>query len=111
MTDEQINIKIAELCGWGFKQRFLGEPYSTAPKEMTAKLDPAHWNRNLYELPNYTADLNAMHEAEKRLTDIDDRLLYDKALAETTSGFTYHATARHRAEAFLRVLGQWEEAP
>lgn len=109
MTQEQQRIKIAEACGWKFKQVFLGEPYGTAPKHLAAKLDPAHWNRELYELPNYTADLNAMHEAEKRLTDIDDWMIYDKALAETTSGFTYHATASHRAEAFLRVLGLWED--
>lgn len=117
MTREQQRIRIAETCGWRRRwQNCGGAPLlNEKPKghcwEVWTDSKGNSLDKNHDELfpPDYLNDLNAMHEAEKSLTDIDDWLLYDKALAETTSGFTYHATARHRAEAFLRVLGLWED--
>jgi hypothetical protein len=125
MTNQQINIKIAELCEWKFKQMFLGEPYGIAPKEMAAKLDPAHWNRELYELPNYAADLNACCEFEIRLKKLGVFSSYlshlaivcgfnaqgDEAWFKLHSGLeaVCSATAIQKCEAFLRVHGQWEE--
>ncbi len=61
-------------------------------------------------LPNYCVDLNAMHEAEKVLTD-DQFKWYtywvEKLMPETGFRFLLCATARQRAEAFVRSLGKW----
>ena len=93
MTDEQINAAIAEACGWPI----LDNP----PKGF---------------YPGYCTDLNAMHEAEKALTKEQVReyqcYMYDMACEiSATQGrwMPYSATARYRAEAFLRTLGKWEE--
>lgn len=82
MTDEQINAAITEAID----------------------ADP-HWKC----AKDYCTDLNAMHEAEKVF---DCPELYDGNLIKVCEGVQYmwHATARQRAEAFLRTLGKWEEA-
>ncbi len=69
------------------------------------------------------SDLNAMHEAEKGLT-YDQTEAYQNGLANLVRGqpfkgychwsdvgsiFVAHATARQRAEAFLKTLGLWTE--
>jgi hypothetical protein len=81
--------------------------------------------------PDYLNDLNAMHEAEKVLLTGDrwhDRLeRYSSKLMAVMEDsdpvshvrfmnnrvglryYTLHATASERAEAFLRILGKWEE--
>lgn len=67
--------------------------------------------------PDYCTDLNAMHEAEKWLTELN-WFTYISELAqivrfpkqpEVQLRQSIHATARQRAEAFLRTLGKWEE--
>ena len=67
------------------------------------------------ELWDWANDLNAMHEAEK-IVFTDFAPCYANMLARVT-GAEYSddttffcATARQRAEAFLRTLGKWEEA-
>ena len=92
MTDDQINEAIAEACGWG--------------EECVLNTDGNRgWVTNY---PLYCTDLNAMHEAEKNLP-IKKILIYFKKLEKLTS-YWFRATARQRAEAFLRTLGKWEEA-
>jgi len=66
---------------------------------------------------NYCNDLNAMHEAEKVLTSQQEedyfanlRAINGDLIWYRTVGKTYRATARQRAEAFLRTLGKWQEA-
>jgi hypothetical protein len=87
MSDEQINIAIAELI-----------------------------NRdNEGPFPNYCNDLNAMHEAEKALNPMKAseyaRMLTSIAWESEQPVFApMTATARQRAEAFLRTLGKWEGA-
>lgn len=66
--------------------------------------------------PDYLNDLNAMHEAEKVLHKMNNAqlcvvykdLLNDFMERDRThinaQGLSYHATARQRAEAFLRTL-------
>lgn len=99
MTNDQINRAIAEVCGWteigicdcGFKISGI-PPYRSAHKK---------------HIPDYCADLNEMHDAEKTLTD-DQWHDY----VENVGGFcqqVMYATARQRAEAFLRTIGKWEE--
>lgn len=100
MTNEQINKAIAKACGIVGKS---GEIYKTSEG----------WVVNC---PDYCADLNAMHEAEKVLT-IPQEKDYFFNLEEIvgdliwfrSSPKSHRATARERAEAFLRTLGKWEE--
>lgn len=58
---------------------------------------------------DYCGDLNAMHEAEDELSG-NQYMVYALMLdAVEGSLFGIRATARQRAEAFLRTLGKWEE--
>lgn len=89
MTDEQINIAIAEACGW----------------VVFATTRPT-------DLLDYVNDLNAMHEAEKVLTRYQQSVTYSDNLMKIVGYHTFdsaHATAQQRAEAFLRTIGKWEE--
>ena len=102
MTDEQINAAIAEACGWvpDCDRGICWDQYGNA----------------IITPPNYCADLNAMHEAEKTLNKEQVReyqtYMYDMACEiDNTCGrwMPYSATARYRAEAFLKTIGKWEE--
>ena len=90
MSDEQINAAIARALN-----------------------ADEHWMIQ----KNYCNDLNAMHEAEKVLNKEQVReyqtCMYDMACEiDNICGrwMPYSATARYRAEAFLKMLGKWEEA-
>lgn len=69
------------------------------------------------EIPDYLNDLNAMHEAEKVLTD-DQLWKYSVNLhslvkedPNNRESWQFRATAAQRAEAFLRTLGLWVSHP
>lgn len=94
MTDQQINQAIAEACGIVGKDQY-GPLYQT----------PDGW---VVDCPKFVTCLNAIHEAEKTLTSAQ-LLDYIAFLFDATYEATV-ATARQRAEAFLRTLGKWEEA-
>jgi hypothetical protein len=106
MTNEQINITIAEACGW--REVYLNQNMP--------------WGFNIgfnysQRIPNFCGDLNAMHEAEKTLI-LTKRGEYLWHLALICCNYeegsrtfeTTTATARQRAEAFLKTLGKWEGA-
>ena len=100
MTDEQINQRIAEACGWEDCNGYIGKP-------PTKKMD--QYNRSL---PNYAGCLNAMHEAEKILMAYQQTATYSDKMIKIVGYGTFdsvHATARQKAEAFLKALGKWEE--
>lgn len=67
--------------------------------------------------PDFLNDLNAMAEAEQTLPDWNDlplghnRWRYLDYLAEICGGISRAscATAAQRAEAFLRVIGKWQD--
>jgi hypothetical protein len=94
MTNEQINIAIAEACGWKYEKNETHAP------------DGSFWWSKEPEIPDYCNDLNAMHEAEK----VFDTALYCRYINElcdlTIKGNNsmYMATARQRAEAFLKTI-------
>lgn len=107
MTDNEINIAIAKACGWwGIEQEgMMRPPLSTSEYKM---------------VPDYCHDLNAMHEVENGL-DYFDGTRGDYLAALTTivakandevppskSRGIHRATARQRAQAFLRVKGLWK---
>jgi hypothetical protein len=112
MTPEQQRIAIAEVCGWTEIEPCtccdgVSRGYTPTPG--------AHKKH----LPNYLNDLNAMHEAEKVLTD-DQWPIYRDEIRLVVLGpirmvsdwckSDIHSTASQRAEAFLRTIGKWEEA-
>jgi hypothetical protein len=109
MNDEEINRAIAEHFGWrlipchddGF-EKATGERWLDPDGDIG--LTP----------PDYSSDLNAMHEAEKALdVDIDSgdspRYVYARNLYNIVESVCqpFRATARQRSEAFLRVVGKW----
>lgn len=102
MNNEQQRIAIAEACGWS--------DIRLSPQMIPNRgIAP---NGVLWVLPDYLSDLNAMHAAEKVLTP--DQLWYMTAmLAKVVPASTplAHATATQRAEAFLRCLDLWTDAP
>ena len=112
MTSEQQRIAIAKACGW---RRIHGaEIYEWSWMDKN--------DNGTNELPDYLNDLNAMHEAEKKLPEERHpkwiRYLVqictqtaaerrDKLVAPPAY-YTATATAAQRAEAFLRTLNLWK---
>lgn len=108
MTNEQINVAIAEVCG--YKQNPL-TGWWFGPVD----------NGGEPECPDYCTDLNAMHEAEKTLNGNHQRIaFYQDHLIRvlkitgfgpfgTIENWLFHATAHQRAEAFLRTLNKWKD--
>lgn len=107
MSPEEQRIAIAEACGW--KQRYSDEQWV---KGSATQATP----------PDYCNSLDAMHEAEKVLTDDQQRSFRDYLLTITTNLTAWSdfdmgddlqlmidATASQRAEAFLKTIGKWKD--
>lgn len=96
MTSPEIDTAIAQACGWKHVQGFRWQ-------------NPNGLSFYEWDIPNYSNDLNAMHLAEKTLSNANMyRMTYHiKALVRGDGEFYFHATARQRAEAFLRTVGLW----
>jgi hypothetical protein len=106
MTNEEINRAVAESVGARY---FTEDGGGFWIVEMGGKV---------YE--PFTEDLNAMHEAEKTLfrtgyTDMLNQNYWNTVwnvcgdlYCKTTT--VAHATARQRAEAYLRTIGKWRDA-
>lgn len=103
MTDEQINKAIALHLGWTgvVSDSILG----------VIGIPPARNECDISRPSNaiWTKDLNSMHEAEQQLSP-HQRDQMRMRLNMTLGTEYWSATARQRAEAFLRTLGKWEEA-
>lgn len=99
MNDEQINRLIAEACGWKYVNNETHAP------------DGSFWRSKGLEIPDYCNDLNAMHEVEMTLANDPKFHAYEAVLDKVVplSQRWIFATARQRAEAFLRTIGKWEE--
>jgi hypothetical protein len=115
MKPEQQRIAIAEACGLTNVAPMIVKNVKHQGDDITVGI----WSDDGW-VPNYLNDLNAMHEAEKVMTDEQD-LEYSKALEQVVEGrFVTNnaedmrrlrsATASQRAEAFLRTIGKCEEA-
>ena len=59
---------------------------------------------------NFFDDLNAVHEAEKKL-DVNPWQQYINLLPDIIEDWRspIHATARQRCEALLKTIGKWKE--
>lgn len=106
MKESEINIAIAEACGWKWEIR---RSYRETPGWYSPQ------DHGPEDLPNYCGDLNCMHEAEKTLTEFEQRNLYVnelRSMAEINFHMDFkavHATARQRAHAFLKVITNRQE--
>jgi hypothetical protein len=101
MTNEQINIAIAQACGWTEIDGLSAMGFMGKPPHKLCSFD---------YLPDYCNDLNAMFEAEKSLTR-EQIEVFCEQLNPKTHGVWWgiHATAHQRAEAFLKTIGKWKE--
>jgi hypothetical protein len=110
MTPEQINIAIAEHCGWTgpYQQEWVPDICPTGGDYWCFAATDAEGCRS--PLPSYYHDLNTMHEAEKTLT-LQEKIEYYRLLIECQVGeqFVFQIPAAQRAEAFLRTVGKWED--
>jgi len=118
MTPESQQIAIATACGWKDIKNTNHEDVDIESRSII------YWSgltgvppefihyENRIRIPDYLNDLNAMHEAEKALTQAQDYQYRDSilpAVCKDGSGMiAMTASARHRAEAFLRTIGEWE---
>ena len=100
MTDEQINAVIALECGWT----------NVSVAHRSGKAPGADYVGSEF-ISNYCHDLNAIHEAERMLQNQFTPMIeetYWRNL-QLIKPHPIYATARQKAEAFLRALGKWEE--
>ena len=121
-TNEELNRVIAEWCGMletvtEMRSRVAGGPVNCIPawvaynaKGETIGLTSTRdsW------APDYCNDLNAIHEAEKRLINPMDNWSggdkmdkkVDKLVENSTNGtpYTWHLTARQRAEILVEII-------
>jgi len=100
MSEEQINIAIAEACGWTDCSNIDGT-LCGLPIGVTSL------NGRYEIIPDYCNDLNAIAMAEISLT-ADQWYKYD-SMMPLRDPQKIHATARQRAKAFLKTIGKWEE--
>lgn len=107
LSDSEKRVKIAEACGWT-KHRY----FKNALGDMTQDwIHPIHGSCAQWELPDYLGSLDAMHSAEKVLTQTQrhkylqvlDRMFDDPDCIDWP---LVHATAAQRADAFLAVIAE-----
>ena len=101
MTDQQINIAIAQACGWTGIGRENGVFVGWPPGRSGDRA----------RIPDYSSDLNMMHEAEGALSD-DQTWIFSRYITSATldepKRSSISAAARQRAEAFLKTLNLWK---
>jgi hypothetical protein len=107
MKPKEQRIAIAKACGWEKKYSSMYDKKCWY-NELGTKVAPTQ-----DQLPDYLNNLNAMHEAEKTLSD-DQFMDYHGnlgCLGDYGSWWNKnltHATASKRAEAFLKTLNLWK---
>jgi len=107
MTDEEINKAIALHLGW---KGVVSDPITGVMGLPPAKNEVDHV---CLRTAMWTKDLNAMHEAEKVILPKLGQVYANKLAFITLADYSddpdfFCATARQRAEAFLKTLGKWE---
>jgi len=109
MTEEQMRIAIAEACGW---TEIVHHKLHAGNEGLLGTHIAADGVRDRDWVPDYLNDLNAMHEAEKVLVEkgVNSWWAYVALINRhnpTPFGLetAVQATARQRAEAFLKTKG------
>lgn len=125
MSPEKQRISIAELCGW-LRSNYRGCTVWESPEQQKMP-NPSFSMPD--EMPDYLNDLNAMAQAEERLNpSCNDSDIYEEGNAQRYEheliyvlkdvdpfqgadlGDLWHASAKHRAEAFLKACNKWEDS-
>jgi len=97
MTNQEINERVAKLCGWERRKHCKG------------------YYRNdhegyIFEPPNYAKSLDACREFEEAM-NAREKVVYADLLVDLCGDDSYDpifAPSAVRCEAFLRLKGQWE---
>jgi hypothetical protein len=128
MTDQQINIAIAESLGWHSKSGANGG-VKWVDKDGIGRNGGGLYGYGyndelkLSHLPDYTSELNVCHEFELEVIYSNDRLpkKYTQQIksaicrevgvkkAQMDFDLCITATARQRCEAYLKTIGKWIE--
>jgi hypothetical protein len=110
MTNEEMRISIAEWVGWKYKlfDSMDGGSYGWVKGD--------NFPCDIDTIPNYPEDLNAMHEAEKKLSRLE-RIAYMRRLrlnaiehdpenhiTNDEANALCFATSQQRSEALCRVI-------
>lgn len=119
MTPQAQRIAIAEFCGF---QRWealrTGVVYLRRPSDRQA----AHWlscgdrittsevTNGVNQLPDYCNSLDAIAQAEARLTSQQLDIMHDYLWRDSECPRPWRATAAQRSEALLRTIGKWTNA-
>lgn len=126
MTDQQINLAIAEACGWKLEEKpfwkgMIGYAYTFNGQTAGSAVGFFGWGWHstresaVGQLPSYCTDLNEIHKAERTLT-IESFAKYENELCKVVDAsgtdsdiwfYVLTATAHQRAHAFLLTLGLW----
>jgi hypothetical protein len=111
MKPEDQITEIAAVMGWHPDP--VWESVRTATHCVFKKGDEL---RTTKELPDWLNDLNAAHEMEKTLSQIQCFTYRDtiqslilKEEAKCSEDFVFGATANQRAECFLKTLCKWRD--
>lgn len=134
MTTTEINIAIAEACGWIWyrlpisalggdrRYRCLFHPqmheYNGQPAIWQVRADGSEAICNIEymvsegHIPDYCNDLNAMHSAEGLMwasSSLWERYSLELGKLSESLAPVLHATSAQRAKAFLRTIGKWRD--
>lgn len=102
MTPQEINIAIAQECGWKVSDQWTwnGRPLYVKYGETFPRDEPPCYNRSTAACLDFESALNPADSRRYWYTLV--------AICKPTNEF-WNATARQRCEAFLRVKGLWRE--
>lgn len=111
MNDLEQEIAIAKACGWEHTKT-VNNPDPSAYGRHPIYTADVTWD---LPLPDYLNDLNAMHEAETALSEVQFGDYFDELESQMPFARPQHkrrhvcsATARQRAEALLKTLNLWK---
>lgn len=114
LSDEELRIKVAELCGWEISP--FGSGIICFNEELDKQRAPED-DGIRFSLPDYPHDLNACHEMEKA-AEVDEyvptlyevitgyplKIMQNQGQAIDLMNWVYNATARQRCEAFVLTM-------
>ena len=128
MTNEELNVEIAEYYGWRNireqdYQPFGTDPYIDGPSQVWVGIHPESDvdSKEFEVIPDYCKDLNAMAEAKNLLTGDKRREFIDymyeivKQDKNINAGpysvmiEAFYATAKQQDIAFVKTIGKWKK--
>jgi hypothetical protein len=127
VTDEELNVEIAEYRGWRSIREQDYQPFGTneyidGPSQVWVGIHPeSDVDSKEYEvIPDYCNNLNAMAEAKNLLTGDKRRefidYLYEVVKQDKNINAgpysvmieAFYATAKQQAIAFVKTIGKWD---